>query len=162
MRFAIRYSLVVRFIEFFHTGKCVEDFNRDVPYRGQSLQMMNSSLVRQRLIDYFGEIEQSFEIKGNGPCEYYKIKGSKAVMGFISGSSKYFCDKCNRVRLDCAGRLLLCLFSGYSYELRQMMRNGCRDEEIAGYIKDIFRMKSMYNKKKVIQGAKFEMSNIGG
>ena len=43
-------------------------------------------------------------------------------MGFISPHSHNFCDSCNRVRLTCEGRLLLCLGQEHSVDLRQVIR----------------------------------------
>jgi cyclic pyranopterin phosphate synthase len=43
-------------------------------------------------------------------------------VGFISPHSHNFCDTCNRVRLTCEGRLLLCLGQEHSVDLRAVVR----------------------------------------
>jgi cyclic pyranopterin phosphate synthase len=43
-------------------------------------------------------------------------------VGFISPHSHNFCDSCNRVRLTCEGRLLLCLGQEHSVDLREVVR----------------------------------------
>ena len=57
-----------------------------------------------------------------GPSRYYRIVETGTRVGFISPHSHNFCDTCNRVRLTCEGRLLLCLGQEHSVDLRQVIR----------------------------------------
>ena len=57
-----------------------------------------------------------------GPSRYYRIVETGTRVGFISPHSHNFCDSCNRVRLTCEGRLLLCLGQEHSVDLRQVIR----------------------------------------
>ena len=57
-----------------------------------------------------------------GPSRYYHIAETGTRVGFISPHSHNFCDSCNRVRLTCEGRLLLCLGQEHSMDLRQVIR----------------------------------------
>ncbi len=57
-----------------------------------------------------------------GPSRYFKICETDTRVGFISPHSHNFCDSCNRVRLTCEGRLLLCLGQEHSVDLRQVIR----------------------------------------
>ena len=57
-----------------------------------------------------------------GPSRYYRIVETSTRVGFISPHSHNFCDSCNRVRLTCEGRLLLCLGQEHSVDLRQVIR----------------------------------------
>ena len=57
-----------------------------------------------------------------GPSRYYRIVQTGTRVGFISPHSHNFCDSCNRVRLTCEGRLLLCLGQEHSVDLRQVIR----------------------------------------
>ena len=58
-----------------------------------------------------------------GPSRYYRVPETGNRVGFISPHSHNFCDTCNRVRLTCEGRLLLCLGQEHSVDLRQVMRS---------------------------------------
>ena len=58
-----------------------------------------------------------------GPARYYKLAGHNIRVGFISPHSHNFCDSCNRVRLTCEGRLLLCLGQEHSVDLRHVIRS---------------------------------------
>jgi len=57
-----------------------------------------------------------------GPAKYYKLSNSDIRIGFISPHSHNFCSDCNRVRLTCEGRLLLCLGQEHSVDLRHIIR----------------------------------------
>ena len=57
-----------------------------------------------------------------GPSKYYKLTDTGSRVGFISPHSHNFCEQCNRVRLTCEGRLLLCLGQEDSVDLRKTVR----------------------------------------
>jgi GTP 3',8-cyclase len=57
-----------------------------------------------------------------GPAKYYKLTETGTRVGFISPHTHNFCDECNRVRLTCEGRLLLCLGQEHSVDLRKTLR----------------------------------------
>ncbi|WP_445621558.1 GTP 3',8-cyclase MoaA [Kushneria sp. Sum13] len=57
-----------------------------------------------------------------GPSRYYRMADSNSRIGFISPHSHNFCDSCNRVRVTCEGRLLLCLGNEHSTDLRTVIR----------------------------------------
>ncbi|MDX1518670.1 MAG: GTP 3',8-cyclase MoaA [Gammaproteobacteria bacterium] len=57
-----------------------------------------------------------------GPSRYYQVIETGTRVGFISPHTHNFCDRCNRVRLTCEGRLLLCLGQEHSVDLRRVLR----------------------------------------
>jgi cyclic pyranopterin phosphate synthase len=57
-----------------------------------------------------------------GPSRYFRVPDSETRVGFISPHSHNFRDSCNRVRLTCEGRLLLCLGQEHSMDLRHIVR----------------------------------------
>jgi len=65
-----------------------------------------------------------------GPSKYFKVVETGARVGFISPHSHNFCDSCNRVRLTCEGRLLLCLGQEHSVDLREVVRSHPGDMDI--------------------------------
>ncbi len=64
-----------------------------------------------------------------GPSKYYKLTETGTRVGFISPHSHNFCELCNRVRLTCEGRLLLCLGQEHSVDLRKTLRSYPGDME---------------------------------
>ncbi len=67
--------------------------------------------------------------KTGGPSRYFNIAETGARVGFISPHSHNFCADCNRVRLTCEGRLLLCLGQEHSVDLRHVIRAYPGDKE---------------------------------
>jgi GTP 3',8-cyclase len=83
------------------------------------------------------DLEKSFTLvpttaSTGGPSTYFKIAQTNTLVGFISPHSHNFCDQCNRVRVTCEGRLLLCLGQEHSVDLREIVR---------GYPGDMHRLK---------------------
>ena len=53
----------------------------------------------------------------------------------IATVTEAFCDTCDRVRLTAEGGFRNCLFATGEYDLREMLRGGATDAEIAATIK---------------------------
>jgi cyclic pyranopterin phosphate synthase len=70
---------------------------------------------------------------GRGPANYVKLPGAKGKIGFIS-MKDHICSSCNRIRLTADGLLLPCLLSDISVDLRTPLREGAKDDVIAGLI----------------------------
>jgi len=73
------------------------------------------------------DLEKSFTLLATtettgGPSKYFKLAETNTLVGFISPHSHNFCDQCNRVRVTCEGRLLLCLGQEHSVDLKQVLR----------------------------------------
>ena len=66
-------------------------------------------------------------VRKNGPSKYYRLKGAKGVIGFISALTHHFCGDCNRLRLTSDGKLRPCLFSETEIDLRAAIRSGASD-----------------------------------
>jgi len=45
--------------------------------------------------------------------------------------SEHFCASCNRLRITADGNLRVCLFGNKEVSLRDYMRNGASDDELA-------------------------------
>ena len=78
------------------------------------------------------DLEQEFTLiatteSTGGPSRYFRIPGTDTRVGFISPHSHNFCGNCNRVRLTCEGRLLLCLGQEHSVDLRHIVRSSPGD-----------------------------------
>ena len=93
------------------------------------------------------DLEQKFTLvptteTTGGPSKYYKITETGTRVGFISPHTHNFCDQCNRVRLTCEGRLLLCLGQEHSVDLRKTVRAYPNDmEKLKQAIRDSMSIK---------------------
>jgi cyclic pyranopterin phosphate synthase len=69
-------------------------------------------------------------VRKNGPSKYFRLRGAKGVIGFISALTHHFCGDCNRLRLTSDGKLRPCLFSETEIDLLSPLRSGAGDSEI--------------------------------
>lgn len=71
-------------------------------------------------------------VDGQGPARYLAAKdGSGRQVGFITPISDEFCDTCNRVRVTARGDIRACLASRRAISLRDIMRAGGSDLDLA-------------------------------
>ncbi|TNE76292.1 MAG: GTP 3',8-cyclase MoaA [Gammaproteobacteria bacterium] len=113
LEFALERQLDISFIEEMPLGDTGRDQRRE--------ELMSSEEIRQRIGEYYPLVPS--DITSPGPSRYYQIDGSSSRIGFISPNSHNFCETCNRVRVTCEGRLLLCLGNEHSVDLREVIRN---------------------------------------
>lgn len=146
------YPVTVRFIEFFPANKRSSGFSR---------ALFTTAETRKKIEDAFGPLVRVPAGNGGGPARVYALAGAKGKIGFISGRSGYFCGSCNRVRMDCAGRIYPCLFSPPTHSLRESLRESADDDALVDYIKNAFLIKSEYKKDSASTGH-IEMSSLGG
>jgi cyclic pyranopterin phosphate synthase len=94
----------------------------------------------------------------------YRFADGDGRIGFINPVSEPFCGDCNRIRLTADGRLRTCLFSLNETELREPLRSGAADDDLAEIIRDaVWRkeLKHHVGEPGFIQPAR-TMSAIGG
>ena len=113
VQFAIDKSIDISFIEEMPLGLIGDHDRAEVYY--------SSDQIRD-------DIEKTITLiptteSTGGPSKYFKISGSETRVGFISPHSHNFCGDCNRVRLTCEGKLLLCLGQEHSVDLRHVIRS---------------------------------------
>lgn len=117
VQFAIDRNIDISFIEEMPLGIIGDHDRAEVYYSSDQIRV---------------DIEKSMTLiptteSTGGPAKYYKIPDTETRVGFISPHSHNFCDQCNRVRLTCEGRLLLCLGQEHSVDLRRVVRGNPGD-----------------------------------
>lgn len=85
----------------------------------------------KELCEEIGPLEEEKAYRGNGPAQYYRIRGAKGLLGFISPVSRHFCDRCNKLRVTSDGKIKPCLFSS-------------EEVDLAGALQDRGKMESMF------------------
>lgn len=65
----------------------------------------------------------------------FAVEGARVRVGFITSMTDDFCGGCNRIRLTADGRLKVCLFAKTGPSLRDAMRAGATDDELAETIR---------------------------
>lgn len=65
----------------------------------------------------------------------YQIPGFRGTVGIIAAYSRLFCGSCNRIRLTPQGLLKTCLYDDGVFNIRDLMRAGASDKQLAGALK---------------------------
>ncbi|KAH8053763.1 cyclic pyranopterin monophosphate synthase [Aureococcus anophagefferens] len=63
---------------------------------------------------------------------WWRLGGAK--LGFITSMTDHFCGGCNRVRVTADGSLKTCLFGSDSVSLRDVLRGGASDADLAAAV----------------------------
>jgi cyclic pyranopterin phosphate synthase len=94
----------------------------------------------------------------------FRFRDGGGEIGFINPVSEPFCSDCNRVRLTADGKLRTCLFSVNETDLREPLRTGANDDEIAALIRDAVWRKELKHRvgEKGFRQPPRTMSAIGG
>ncbi|MFI0353679.1 GTP 3',8-cyclase MoaA [Actinomadura sp. 9N407] len=69
--------------------------------------------------------------RGSAPAETFLVDGGPARVGVIGSVTRPFCGACDRVRLTADGQVRNCLFATEESNLRDAMRAGASDDELA-------------------------------
>jgi len=104
--------------------------------------------------------------EGKGPARYLDAAdGSGKRVGFITAVSDEFCGTCNRVRITAMGDIRACLASRKAVSLRDLMRTGATDTELAWALHWSLLGKEpghFFNEANVDEHENVGMSLIGG
>jgi len=147
------YPFQVRFIEHMAIG--------DTRVR------IDNNILAPEIKDRIGVLGILYPLQredNDGPAELYRFEGAPGRVGFITALSKHFCHQCNRIRLTASGKLRPCLLSDHEEDLREPLRRGCTDEELAGIFRRAAGLKSSEHQMAADHARRIEsrMSNIGG
>lgn len=125
VRFCLRKGLQLRFIEQMPLGP-----------RGEWARegMVTADELLARLQEEF-EMTPAAEPRGSAPAALWDVTDGEhsGKVGIIASVTHPFCGACDRTRLTTDGAIRSCLFSkaGDEVSLRDLMRDGASDEELA-------------------------------
>ena len=151
---------IVRLIEYMDVGNRNNWRLEEVVSSRESLQQIETRWpVRPVDPTYHGEVARRYEY----------VDGAGEI-GFISSVTEPFCGSCSRARLSADGVLYTCLFASAGTSLRDPMRNGADDEELADILSRIWlRRNDRYSELRPTTDAplkrmrsKVEMYRVGG
>lgn len=123
LEFARAHGAEPRFIEYMDVGGATGWSMNQVVSQREILEM-----VARRC----GPVEPIVE-SAWAPAERFAL-GDGTVFGVIASTTAPFCRTCDRGRLTADGTFLLCLYGEAGLDLRELLRNGASDEEIAARI----------------------------
>ncbi|WP_345710274.1 GTP 3',8-cyclase MoaA [Kineococcus glutinatus] len=73
-------------------------------------------------------------VRGSAPAQTWQVEdraGTTGTVGIIASVTRPFCGDCDRTRLTADGQVRTCLFSTSETDLRDLLRGGAGDAELA-------------------------------
>ncbi|MBX3419171.1 MAG: GTP 3',8-cyclase MoaA [Pirellulaceae bacterium] len=120
--FCREHDLHLRFIEFMPL---------DAENQWEQELVLSGASLRQRLEQEFGSLRPVADTDPSQPARDYWYADKRQKVGFIDSVTEPFCGACDRLRLTAEGALKNCLFGHDDWSIRQLLRNGSSDVEIA-------------------------------
>lgn len=152
-----KQGIALRFIEFMDVGTDNGWSFKQVVTKKEILARLQET---EKLVpveaDYLGEV-----------AGRYRYEDTDAEVGFITSVSESFCSTCTRARLSSEGKFYTCLFATDGFDLRDMIRSGASDSELAEAVRNVWEKRiDRYSDERTEQTAKkrkkINMSYIGG
>ncbi|MBC2713232.1 MAG: GTP 3',8-cyclase MoaA [Desulfosarcina sp.] len=152
-RLSLNHPFHIRFIEYMPIGNS-RTSSRD--------QILTPEI--QDMIATIGELIPVGNGQNDGPARRYRIAGAQGEVGFISALSHHFCNRCNRLRLTADGKLRACLLSDRHEPIKEVLRNGGSDEQLAEIFRTAVRQKAAKHQlyPNGVTTVKGQMQGIGG
>jgi len=134
VEFARIHDAEVRFIEYMDVGGATR-WSRD--------QVVSQREMLERLARRYGAIEPVRPIgdDGRAPAERFRLPDG-TTFGIIASVTAPFCRTCDRSRITADGTWFLCLYAAQGIDLREPLRRGATDQELAGIIRDAWQRRT--------------------
>ena len=94
-------------------------------------QFVPSAETRRRIERELGPLEPLPKVHPSDEAVNFRFSGGKGIVGFISPVSEPYCGACNRMRLTADGKLHLCLLNDDELDVKQALRSGGGEAEVA-------------------------------
>jgi GTP 3',8-cyclase len=108
----------------------IEQMPLDAQHGWNRAGMVTAEEILTRLRARF-ELTPSPAKRGGAPAEQWLVDGGPGDVGVIASVTRPFCAACERTRLTADGAVRSCLFSNDETSLRDLLRGGADDEDVA-------------------------------
>lgn len=150
------YPVDVRFIE-------------EMPFNGgykENLEMYSAKDIYADLNAHYPDLEK-LPGKHGDTASLLSVPGYQGNIGVIAAFSRTFCNTCNRLRISAKGEIKSCLYDDGVFNIRDYMRSGVSNQELADKFREIIRLKpkdgfEAEKMRKAPAAAMQSMSSIGG
>ena len=148
---------ILRFIEYMDVGTT----------NGWKLDEVMPSSEVVAMVNKRWALEPVTKTEPGETANRWRYKDGAGEIGVISSVTNAFCGNCSRARVSAEGQLYTCLFAGSGYDLRQLMRDGISDEDLAKALTGHWRKRDdNYSELRAAltpgNRKRIEMSYIGG
>jgi GTP 3',8-cyclase len=123
-------GVVVRFIEFM-------PLDAD---RSWALGQVVSQDEVVEIIDAAYPLE-AVAAQGAAPASTFRYRDGMGEIGIVPSVTKPFCGRCDRIRLTAEGKLRNCLFAVEEFDVREILRSGGTDADLAAALKSCVEAK---------------------
>ena len=125
IEFARTHDAEVRFIEYMDVGGATRWSMDQVVSQREMLEILG------RRYGTIGPVSDD----PHAPAERFRLSDG-TTFGIIASTTAPFCRSCDRSRVTADGTWLLCLYAARGVDLREPLRRGATDEELAAIIRD--------------------------
>ncbi|SEG65953.1 cyclic pyranopterin monophosphate synthase subunit MoaA [Thermomonospora echinospora] len=122
LRYCLEHGYQLRFIE---------QMPLDAQHGWRRENMVTADEIMALLSGTFELTPDDPRARGSAPAETFLVDGGPARVGVIGSVTRPFCGACDRVRLTADGQVRNCLFATEESNLRDAMRAGATDDELA-------------------------------
>jgi cyclic pyranopterin phosphate synthase len=109
----------------------IEQMPLDAQHGWRRENMVSAAEILDSLAPHFTLTPDDPAARGSAPAEIFLVDGGPARVGVIGSVTRPFCGTCDRVRLTADGQVRNCLFARDESNLRDPMRAGASDDELA-------------------------------
>jgi GTP 3',8-cyclase len=129
VEFARTQDAEVRFIEYMDVGGATG---------WTAEQVFSQRDILARLSSHYGTITAVPTPDHAAPAERFRLPDG-TTFGIVASTTAPFCRSCDRSRLTADGTWFLCLYAAQGVDLREPLRNGASDAELAKLITSTWR-----------------------
>ncbi|MCW2939707.1 MAG: molybdenum cofactor biosynthesis protein [Actinomycetia bacterium] len=109
----------------------IEQMPLDAQHGWRRDDMITADEILDMLSPVYDLVPDGPSVRGSAPAETFVVDGGPARVGIIGSVTRPFCGACDRVRLTADGQIRNCLFAREESNLRDVMRAGISDAELA-------------------------------
>ena len=124
----------VALLEWALANNCRLRFIEQMPLDADEAWARDQMVDAQELLDELGTrftLTEPHREDPSAPAEEWIVDGGPATVGIIASVTRSFCGDCDRTRLTAEGTVRSCLFGDDETDLRDLLRGGADDAEIA-------------------------------
>ena len=129
IEFARAHDAEVRFIEYMDVGGATGWSAEQVVSQREMLEVVSAR---------YGAITPVTAYDPSAPAERFRLPDG-GTFGIVASTTAPFCRSCDRSRLTADGTWFLCLYAERGTDLREPLRNGASDGELADLIAATWR-----------------------
>ena len=144
-------------------------FIEEMPFNGTGSHYPTLPWNHVRILEWLQQAFPGMSRKPDAPYSTsanYSIPGHKGDVGIIAAYTRSFCGTCNRIRLTPQGVMQTCLYSGGGINVKDLLRAGQPDEQIANAIREAISHKAKdgheAEQQRRASGITESMATIGG